>query len=169
MPMTKEEKREYMKEWREANKERNRLYNKEWREKNKEKIKEARDTNKEYIKEYRELNRDKLNDYYKKYKQNNNEKLKEYQTKYTNSAIGKKNNIISSWINGHKIKFDDKNEAEFYYKNYINATNCSWCDKKFKNSFDRHLDHCHTCGVPRAIICSYCNTRDLVPCVNCLL
>ena len=68
-----------------------------------------------------------------------------------------------------KIKFADRNEAEFYYNSYINTHRCTWCDKMFKDSRDRCMDHCHTCGLPRAIICQVCNIRDVVPCVNCLL
>ena len=77
--------------------------------------------------------------------------------------------IICGWINDAKIKFVDRNEAKFYYNSYINTHRCTWCDKEFKNSSDRCMDHCHTCGLPRAIICRSCNTKDLVPCVSCLL
>tara|TARA_R110000823_G_scaffold247298_1_gene371109 strand:- start:62 stop:484 length:423 start_codon:yes stop_codon:yes gene_type:complete len=133
-------------------------YMKKYREENKEKIKKQR-------REYREANKKKIKEYRTQYREDNKEYFKEYKK----TEKGKKITTLDNWINAYKIKFDDKNEAEFYYKNYINATNCSWCDKKFKNNLDRHLDHCHTCGVPRAIICFYCNKRDLVPCVNCLL
>tara|TARA_R110002012_G_scaffold13176_1_gene57084 strand:+ start:152 stop:697 length:546 start_codon:yes stop_codon:yes gene_type:complete len=176
--------KEYQKKYREENKEKQRLYNKEWREKNKEKKKQMdkkyREEHKEEYKEYCEANKDKRKEQLKQYRLENKEKLKEYRTQYIeankeilkqkrNTEIGKMKQKINKWITNYKIKFDDKNEAEFYYKNYINATNCSWCDKKFKNNLDRCMDHCHTCGVPRAIICRGCNNRDEVPCVNCLL
>tara|TARA_R110001592_G_scaffold59882_1_gene181921 strand:- start:272 stop:811 length:540 start_codon:yes stop_codon:yes gene_type:complete len=174
--------KDYMKKYREENKEKQRLYNKEWREKNKEKKKEMdkkyreehkeerkkydmRDERKQYIKQYYIENIEKIKEQQKEWKETNKEILKQKR----NTEIGKMKQKINKWINNYKIKFDDKKEAEFYYKNYINATNCSWCDKKFKNNLDRCMDHCHTCGVPRAIICRGCNNRDLVPCVNCFL
>tara|TARA_R110002096_G_scaffold407028_1_gene605447 strand:+ start:42 stop:518 length:477 start_codon:yes stop_codon:yes gene_type:complete len=158
MPMTKEERREYDKNYREANKERLKEQKKKWNEANKEKIKEQH-------KKYRENNKDNMDLLHNIWKHKNKEKIKEYKK----MGNGKKIDTISAWVKKLKIKFDDKKEAEFYYETYINATNCSWCDKKFKSNNDRHLDHCHTCNLPRAIICCYCNTRDLVPCVNCLL
>tara|TARA_R110000823_G_scaffold469_1_gene2029 strand:+ start:353 stop:892 length:540 start_codon:yes stop_codon:yes gene_type:complete len=174
--------KEYQKKYREENKEKQRLYNKEWREKNKERKKQTDkkyreehkeerkkydmgDERKQYNKQYRLENKEKLKKHYKEYSEANKEILKQKR----NTEIGKMKQKINKWITNYKIKFDDKNEAEFYYKNYINATNCSWCDKKFKNNLDRCMDHCHTCGVPRAIICRGCNNRDEVPCVNCLL
>ena len=117
--------------------------NKKWKDKNKEKVKEYRETNKE--------------------------KVKEYDKEYNKTENGKKSKTISSWINNLKIKFADRNEAEFYYETYINTNRCTWCDKMFENSIDRCMDHCHTCGLPRAIICRECNVRDVVPCVSCLL
>ena len=37
---------------------------------------------------------------------------------------------------------------------------CSHCDKEFKNSRDRNLDHDHETGLFRAIVCHRCNVRD---------
>ena len=134
--------------------------NKKYYEKNKEKVKE-------YEKEYREANKDKEHERHKKYREANKDKEHERHKKYRET--NKKNIIINSWLNISKIKFADRNEAEFYYETYINTHRCTWCDKMFENSKERCMDHCHTCGLPRAIICRSCNNKDLVPCVNCLL
>ena len=135
---------------------------KKWKEANKDKIKE-------YNKKYKEANKDKAKEVRKEYTEANKEKLKEYTKKYYKTEIGNKNRIIYSWIKTCKIKFADTNEAEFYYETYINTHRCTWCDKMFEDSKERNLDHCHICSLPRAIICRSCNTKDLVPCVNCLL
>jgi hypothetical protein len=91
--MTKEERKEYQKAWREKNKERlkekrkayrdanreqKKEQNKRYREKNKEKIKAWREKNKEKAKAYREANRDKI----KAYEYDNKERLREYQKAY---------------------------------------------------------------------------------------
>ena len=59
------------------------------------------------------------------------------------------------------IKFDEE-EFEFLYGVYINIFECqlnihSSCSGTFKNSRDRHLDHDHCTGFPRAICCRNCN------------
>jgi len=154
MPWTKEEKKEYMKKY---------------HLKNKDKIKEYNLKNKEYRKKYYIENKEKINEKQKEYNIKNKEKLKEHKKKYNQTEKGKKNSIIDNWKNCSKIKFDDRSEAEYYYNSYINTHRCNWCDKMFKDSKDRNLDHCHTCGLPRAIICRDCNLKDLVPCVSCLL
>jgi len=131
---------------------------KKWKEANKEKIKE-------YNKKYREANKEKIKEYNIKIK----DKKKENNIKYNKTETGKKNITISSWITKSKIKFDDRTQAEYYYNSYINTHRCNWCDEMFKDCRDRCMDHCHTCSLPRAIICRECNIKDLVPCVNCLL
>ena len=158
MPWTKEEKNDY---------------NKKYYEKNKEKIKEHNIENKEKIKEYDTKyyieNKEKIKERCKEYYIENKEKIKEHKKKYNKTEIGKKTKTISKWINIFKIKFDDRTQAEYYYNSYINTHSCNWCNKDFKDSLDRCMDHCHTCGLPRAIICRSCNNKDIVPCVNCLL
>jgi len=158
MPLSEEEKKERRRIRYKNNREKMLKQSKEWNEANKEKIKE-------YLKEYRLANKEKR----KEYRLTNKDKLKEQTKEYNQSVGGKKANIISGWKTKHKILFKDKEEAEFYYETYINTHNCSWCDIKFINSKDRCFDHCHTCGVPRAIICRSCNVKDLVPCSMCLL
>tara|TARA_R110000772_G_scaffold206190_1_gene316826 strand:- start:55 stop:489 length:435 start_codon:yes stop_codon:yes gene_type:complete len=139
-------------------KEKKKLMDKKYREANKEKIKEQQ-------KEYYIENKQKLKEYQKEYNIKNEDKIKDYRK----SPNRNKTEKISEWTTKFKIKFADRNEAEFYYETYINTHRCTWCDKMFKDSKDRCMDHCHTCGLPRAIICKSCNNKDLVPCVNCLL
>ncbi len=67
--MTKEEKKEYQKAWREKNKERLKEKNKAWRDANRERLKAYRKTNKDKIAErnkaYYEVNKERLNEYRK--------------------------------------------------------------------------------------------------------
>tara|TARA_B110000971_G_scaffold26161_1_gene23566 strand:- start:101 stop:742 length:642 start_codon:yes stop_codon:yes gene_type:complete len=69
---TKEERKEYIKEYHKENKERTKEYQKEYRKENKERTKE-------YNKEYREQNKDKAKENYEKNKEKKLEKAKEYR------------------------------------------------------------------------------------------
>ena len=46
------------------------------------------------------------------------------------------------------------------YDVYINTLTCSHCNKEFKTSQERKLDHCHESGKFRAIVCNSCNIKD---------
>ena len=126
--------------------------NAEYREENKEKFnnrdKKYREENKEKNKLYREKNKEKL----KKYREDNKEKIKEYNQ----SPQGKKTKILSSWKCAG-VLHDNFDEL---YTIYLNCTNCMVCDKEFKNTKDRHLDHSHETGLYRNVLCCACNTRD---------
>ena len=66
-----------------------------------------------------------------------------------------KTNCKSRWkLRGVKIDADD---FEYVYNEYIHATNCDLCNKEFKKSFDRHIDHNHIAGDVRNIVCNKCN------------
>ena len=67
-----------------------------------------------------------------------------------------KNNTISEWrCSG--VVYNDFDEL---YYTYIRTLNCSHCNKEFKNSLDRCLDHDHSTGLFRAIVCRGCNIHD---------
>ncbi len=84
--MTKRDRKEYMKEYREKNKERIKEYGKKHYEENKERIKEYREKNKERIKEYGkkhyEENKERIRKRKKEYYENNKEQIKERSKKY---------------------------------------------------------------------------------------
>jgi len=111
--------------------------NKNWYEKNKEKIKE------------------KSNQYHKDNRAKNLVRLKEY-------AINNPDKIrISQW-RCHGIITNNWNNV---YDVYMNTTNCDYCNKEFKNSLDRHLDHDHNINDSnniRGILCRVCNTSDVL-------
>ena len=51
-------------------------------------------------------------------------------------------------------------DLDALYEIYLDATICEYCKEPFKDTFDRCLDHCHTTGAPRAILCRGCNIKD---------
>ena len=67
-----------------------------------------------------------------------------------------KPNAIRSW----KYRGLIHNDIDMLYEEYINTFNCNHCAKEFKTTKDRCLDHCHTTGVFRKIVCHACNTND---------
>ena len=53
------------------------------------------------------------------------------------------------------------------YEIYVHTKCCDFCGKTFKKNC-KVLDHCHTCGTVRGVICrSPCNNRDLLKCHLC--
>jgi hypothetical protein len=148
----KEKKKESDKKYKEANKDKIKAANKKYVEANKDKIKEYYKSNKEKIKEYNkqynEVNKDRI----KEYKEANKDKIKEYKQ----SPQGKKVASISEWKR-RGVKHDNFDEL---YTIYLNCTNCMVCDKKFKNTRDRCLDHSHETGLYRNVLCQSCNNRD---------
>ena len=68
-----------------------------------------------------------------------------------------KYNTIYDWKkNG--LKENEETILEIY-EGLIRASNCELCGNPFKNSRDRHMDHCHTTGKFRNIVCRKCNFR----------
>ncbi len=150
MVWTKEQKREYNKIYRQKNKEKEAAYMKIYRE-----------NNKEYHKIYRENNKQKIKEYYKKYNEENRQKILDKTKKYYKTPNGKKLNRKSTWKR-RGIVFDN---FEYWYDAYVRETDCWFCEKEFKNSKDRHLDHDHRITDRqnvRAILCRSCNTKDVL-------
>lgn len=48
---------------------------------------------------------------------------------------------------------------EEIYQRYISSTNCEKCGNEFKNRRHRCMDHCHSTGAFRNILCTGCNCR----------
>lgn len=145
MVRTKEEIKQYQKEYRENNKEKQ----KEYREENREK-------NKEYCENYYQHNKDK----YKQYVKNNPESKKKSDKKYGQSEKGIKVKRISKWRQ-RDIKTID---WDFVYDKYINTKYCEVCDIELTDGkpnthSTRNLDHQHASGEIRNIVCRRCNIQ----------
>jgi hypothetical protein len=162
MPYT-EQKKLYMKEYREANREKLKEQNKEYREKNREQkklfMKEYYQKNKEQIneqnKEYREANKE----YDKEYYQLNKEKINQYNKEYSQTEAGKKVKRISNWKRWGVIN-DDYNALYDYYKNCKNCEECNieLIEGYFGNN-KKCLDHDHQTGLFRNVLCHICNVK----------
>jgi len=120
-------------------------YKKEWYLKNKEKrqkqMKEYHENNKEYMKEYRE---------------NNKEKIAQQKKDWGKTEKAIKYNRISSWKKRGLIHDD----VDALYEHYINTTECNVCKCNFTDKNIKCLDHDHTNGQFRYILCKNCNHYD---------
>lgn len=81
---------------------------------------------------------------------------KAYHAKWFRTPHGKKVERINKW-KYFGLVHDDYNQL---YERYINTTDCDVCHRTFKNSKDRCMDHDHSTGQFRNIICRSCNSRD---------
>tara|TARA_R110002072_G_scaffold124736_1_gene260285 strand:- start:50 stop:478 length:429 start_codon:yes stop_codon:yes gene_type:complete len=132
--------------------------------KDKEKQKQYK---KEYNKIYREKHKEQKKEYSKDYYEKNKEKLKQrnkiYKQEYYQTPQGKKSNIIGKWKN-RGLK-ETKEKMEELYEIYTTIKYCEACDieltRSSKNcSTDICLDHCHTTGRFRLMLCRSCNHYD---------
>tara|TARA_R110000868_G_C10343787_1_gene715537 strand:- start:42 stop:407 length:366 start_codon:yes stop_codon:yes gene_type:complete len=98
----------------------------------------------------------------KKYRDKNKEKHnaynKEYNKEYNKTYNGMKNNKISRW-RSWGIKHDNFDDL---FKLYYDTTNCADCNVELtrgtKNcNTTKCLDHDHTTGLFRDVICLSCN------------
>lgn len=100
--------------------------------------------------------------YDKKYREENKEKIKQYGKKYhkDNPQVV----IINGWKNKLGIKLRPNEDWESIYLFYITCEECENCgveltDGKPMKSNTRCLDHDHSTGFVRNIICNACNTK----------
>ena len=75
------------------------------------------------------------------------------QREYRKTPTGKKMNTCSSW-RGQGLITDD---IDAVYERYINSNNCECCGNEYKANRDKHMDHNHTTGEFRNILCRRCN------------
>ncbi len=136
MPLTKEEKSVYMKQY---------IID------NKEKIKEQR---KQYRIDHKAEIKEQTKQHYDGNKEEINQRIKQY--KIDNPVKCRKQYIIAKW----KLRGIIGDLSFIYDCAYITATHCWVCKKTFKDTNDRCLDHCHSSGEFRQILCRSCNVMD---------
>ena len=96
----------------------------------------------------------------KLYRDKNKEAIKIYNKNYRLKNI--KNLTIKTWKTYQGIIWNDYN---IIYDLYINATNCDYCSKEFKNSLDKCCDHNHDitdANNIRGFLCRDCNFKDVL-------
>lgn len=137
----KEYMKEYNKKYYQANKDKISEYNKK-----NPKTEEQKEYKKEYDKKYREANKERI-------KEQNAERSK----KFRQTEKGKKNQRIKTW----KFKgviCDDFNKL---YNYYINCKFCEECNVELiegcYGANKKCLDHDHTTGLFRNVLCNTCN------------
>lgn len=140
---------------------------------------EQKQKHREALRRYREKVKD-TDDYKEKVKSNNqkareknreklNEKCKEWYNKnqehvraYRNSPVGVRNRHINHWKEYHVKLNCDFPSWEELYGYYVLQNNCELCGIQFysdgrKNN--KNLDHNHTTGQFRWVVCSKCNHK----------
>jgi len=139
MVQTREEKNEYNRLYYQKNKERRQKQIKEYNKKNKEK-------QMEYRREWNKKNKEKIAGYDKKYQQGN-------------PYMSKKN----KWIHmGIKLKPNEDWESVYLF--YITCEYCEQCGVRLTTEQKitktrRTLDHDHSTGFIRNILCHSCNVK----------
>lgn len=128
------------------------VYNKEYYEANKERINQRR--RELWAKRDNSQRIQQINEYHK------TEKGKEAVEKYRNSEKCKKSTLIASW----KFRGIIHSNFDELYENYIKQTVCESCNVVFnedrKLNCWKCLDHDHSTGQFRKIVCNKCNSRD---------
>ena len=122
-------------------------YGKTWRDANKEKIKT-------YNKQYHQKNKVKIQKKHKEWCNKNQGHLKKYQQKY-NIDYYKENSASCRerhFLNLYGVTLEQRNQM-------LLAQNCKCaiCGSGFKNSRDAHIDHNHSTGKIRQVLCGRCN------------
>lgn len=137
--MNKEEKRQYYKEYRKSNKDKIRQQQRAYCEANKNKVLQRK-------KEWYEANKDKSKAYYESNKEKIRQRNKEYHK--ANPFI-RKNRCLKGT---YGITFEQ--EKQMYV---AQGGVCAICGNKFKDRKDIHLDHDHSNGKVRQLLCKHCN------------
>jgi hypothetical protein len=96
-------------------------------------------------------------EYDKQWAQNNKEHIKEYKKQYRETPKGKKIHSISDWkrlgLIEHGYTYDE------VYEYYLETNHCEVCLKDLSTT-KKYMDHCHTDGCFRWVLCNSCNTND---------
>lgn len=107
------------------------------------------DVKKEYFKNYYKKNKEKLSKYRSDYREKNQEKEKLWQCSYREKSVEKRRNYAIKKRYGLSPEDFSRILEDQDYQ-------CKCCGKVFNKI--PHIDHCHTTGRVRGLLCSSCNT-----------
>jgi hypothetical protein len=153
MVKTKEEIREYKRQYYIKNREEILRQQKEYSKNNKEACLSRQ-------KEYYENNKEVILSQRKEWRETHREERNMYQKEYRKTPIGIKNRKISHW----RIRGLISDNYDEIYEKYINTTHCENCNielttGRFTTSTTRVMDHNHSTGEFRNILCHSCNIK----------
>lgn len=154
-----------------ADPEKKKAYGKQYRDKKTEEFKKLSSEEKQAIKDKQSLYRRKHYEKDMKWLKENREKAMKVWTKQTLTDLQRDmNKRVAHWRRpkrdqaGVPIKSADWDEV---YKRYIQTTHCEFCGVKFeigvRTGNKRCLDHHHSSGEIRNILCNSCNAKRKIP------
>lgn len=122
-------------------------------------------SNKEASKKYRQLHPERRKATTKKWRDNNQEQIKGYNKIYNEINIEKRKQYIETYKAKHPrvhLRNHLRNkyglELETYDLMVMDQDNkCKICDKEEKENHRLSVDHCHTTGKVRGLLCKNCN------------
>jgi len=137
MTWTDEERKAYMKEYRQDNKDKIKAYNQP------------------YMKAWRAANKEKISAYNKEWNKANKEAVSAWHKAYNQTDLGIKKRRMNNW------RFRGVNDVnEELYEYYKNCVKCEACGNSFTESSNKCLDHDHKTGDFRQVLCRGCNNHD---------
>ena len=110
-------------------------------------------------KQWKENNKENQVIYQKQHYKNNKQYILKQQKEYNKTPEGIKKRFISEWkINGLKLFGYTYDEV---YEYYLSINNCEVCNKDISmGGHQKNMDHCHSTGIFRWVLCASCNVRD---------
>jgi hypothetical protein len=109
---------------------------------------------KEYAKSPEE--RKKRTEYMRSWRMNNREK---HNKQSAESQARNKHKHINRIRNTHLLKKYGITLEQKVSMIKSQNSKCAICDKEFESTRSTHVDHCHTTGKVRGILCNVCNTK----------
>tara|TARA_R110000765_G_scaffold198566_1_gene304263 strand:- start:1056 stop:1484 length:429 start_codon:yes stop_codon:yes gene_type:complete len=100
----------------------------------------------------------------KEYRQKNKQKTKEYMREYRKTEKFKRKERIRIW----KLRGLISDDYDKLYDKLISTTHCELCNReltidKYNTSTTKMMDHDHSTGLFRNIICQRCNVKRDLP------
>ena len=145
-----------------ADPEKRKSYGKEYRlKKRAEETEEEKKQRKAKAKEYRRRHYLRDMEWLKK---NREEAMKSWTSKTLTDLQRDFNKRVNGWKKSHNIKSAD---WEAVYKRFVETTHCEFCGIKFEigvmTANKRCVDHHHSSGEIRNILCNTCNSKRKIP------